>query len=236
MTRQIQVNEPIASHRRLYFHLVATDGITAALGEAGGQPQVSVNGAAWTNTGIGTLTAVGSGRYYADLSVLLLTTVGDVIETRYKSSNTAECPGDTAEVVEFTEASLNFTASSQTQTPVVTAQKSRGFTKDIVLFNVDGDPVVALTNDKLRAYIGHEGDLNDDLSGAVFLITTDTDSAAGSYFRKNSPSSGANRLRIDATDLSFDPGIYTLFVDFYDSNDANEWKTASRDVFILENS
>jgi hypothetical protein len=96
--RPIKVNEEIASKRRVFFQLVATDGITPANGEGGGQPQISLNGAAWTASGIGTLVAIGNGRYYAELTQAALATLGTVIETRYKSSNTAECPGDTLQV------------------------------------------------------------------------------------------------------------------------------------------
>lgn len=98
--RLVTANQATASKRRVYFHLVdATDGITAETGEAGGQPQISTNGGAWTNTGIGTLTSIGNGRYYADLTQTVVGTAGDVIETRYKSSNTAECPGDSVQVL-----------------------------------------------------------------------------------------------------------------------------------------
>jgi hypothetical protein len=98
----VQVDEATAAQRRVYFHLVdATDGITAETGEANGQPQISSDGAAWTNAGIGTLSAVGNGRYYADLTAGAVDTVGTVIETRYKSDNTAESPGDTARVVSY---------------------------------------------------------------------------------------------------------------------------------------
>lgn len=98
----VLANEATASQRRVYFHLVdATDGLTAETGEAGGQPQVSSDGAAFTNTGIGTLTAIGNGRYYADLTQTLVQTAGTQIETRYKSANTAECPGDSVQVVAF---------------------------------------------------------------------------------------------------------------------------------------
>ena len=100
--RLIRANQSTASRRRVYFHLVdATDGITPETGEAAGQPQISTNGGAWTNTGIGTLSAIGSGRYYADLTQAAVGTAGDVIETRYKSAATAECPGDSVQVVAF---------------------------------------------------------------------------------------------------------------------------------------
>jgi len=101
MPRFVLANTATAAYRRCYFHLVGTDGITAATGEAGGQPQISTNGAAFTNTGIGTLTAIGNGRYYADLTQAAVATTGDVIETRYKSASTAECPGDVFQVVAF---------------------------------------------------------------------------------------------------------------------------------------
>jgi len=98
--RHVIANEASATKRRVYFHLVdAVDGITAETGEDGGQPQISINGGAWTNTGISTITVIGSGRYYADLTQGVVQTVGDVIETHYKSTNTAECPGDSVQVV-----------------------------------------------------------------------------------------------------------------------------------------
>lgn len=98
----VKANESTASKRRVFFHLVdATDGITPETGEAGGQPQVSINGAAWTNTGIGVLVAIGNGRYYAELTQTLVATAGTIIETRFKSANTAECPGDSVQVVAF---------------------------------------------------------------------------------------------------------------------------------------
>lgn len=98
----VHANESTAARRRVYFHLVdATDGITPETGEGGGQPQVSSNGGAWTNTGIGTLTHIGNGRCYADLTQALVATAGTAIETRYKSANTAETPGDSVRVVAF---------------------------------------------------------------------------------------------------------------------------------------
>lgn len=98
----VKANEATAARRRVYFQLVdETDFATPETGEAAGQPQVSTNGGAWTNTGIGTLTAIGNGRYYADVTQAAVATAGDKIETRYKSANTAECPGDSIHVVAF---------------------------------------------------------------------------------------------------------------------------------------
>lgn len=102
MLRFVLANTATAAHRRVYFHLVdATDGITPENGEAAGQPQISSDGAAWTNTGIGTLTLIGNGRYYADLTQAVVSTAGTIISSRYKSAATAECPGDTCHVVAF---------------------------------------------------------------------------------------------------------------------------------------
>lgn len=97
----VLANQATATKRRVEFYCVdATDGITAETGEAGGQPQISTNGtAAWTNTGIGTLTAIGNGHYYADLTQAAVATAGNRIFTRYKSANTAECVADFVRVI-----------------------------------------------------------------------------------------------------------------------------------------
>lgn len=96
----VTANQATATKRRVYFQLVdATDGFTPETGEASGQPQISTDGAAWTDTGIGTLVSIGNGRYYAELTQTAVQTAGVVIETRYQSANTAECPGDSVQVV-----------------------------------------------------------------------------------------------------------------------------------------
>ena len=101
MPRLVLANTATAEYRRAYFDLRATDGLTIATAEGGGQPQISTDGAAWTNTGIGTLTHIGNGRYYADLTQATIATAGLVIQTRYKSANTVETPGSTFQVVAF---------------------------------------------------------------------------------------------------------------------------------------
>lgn len=101
MPRLVKAGETVAARRRLFFQLVGTDGITPALSEAGSQPQISTDGAAWTSAGVGTLTHVGNGRYYADLTAAAVLTSGAWIESRYKSASTAECPGDSAAVVDY---------------------------------------------------------------------------------------------------------------------------------------
>lgn len=100
MARFIKANQATAARRRVYFHLVdATDGITPETVEAGGQPQISTNGGAWADAGIGVLVAIGNGRYYAELTQAAVATAGDILETRYKSANTAEAVGDQVHVV-----------------------------------------------------------------------------------------------------------------------------------------
>ncbi len=77
MARLIRAAEPIASRRRAYFHLViAADGITPAPSEAGGQPEASKDGAAFDPALIGTLVAIGDGRYYAVLDPAAIATAG----------------------------------------------------------------------------------------------------------------------------------------------------------------
>lgn len=105
MPRLIKTGETSAQRRRVVFHLVGTDGITPSLTEAGGQPEISVNEAAFTTTGIGTLVSIGNGRYYGVLSTTVLAAAGDRIETRYKSVTTAECPGDSVLVTSYDPAS-----------------------------------------------------------------------------------------------------------------------------------
>lgn len=100
--RLIQAGTTDAEKRKVYFHLVSVaDGMTASTGEATGQPVASINGAAYSSTGIGALAAIGRGRYYATLSASVVGSVGRVIETSYKSTGTSECPGDSVQVVGF---------------------------------------------------------------------------------------------------------------------------------------
>ncbi len=102
--REIKESEVDADNLKVYFDLrQAADIAAPATSEGGNQPQVSVNGGAWTNTGIGTLTHVGNGLYYASLSaasVLQNSNIGDIIHTRYKSVNTIEARGTSIKVVE----------------------------------------------------------------------------------------------------------------------------------------
>ena len=107
---------------------------------------------------------------------------------------------------------------------LILAYKSRGVTRDITILDADGDAITPDSSDKIRAIIGREG------AEAQLTVTSDAATANGSSFTKGA----TNRLRLDASDLSFDAGIYTLFIDYFDYDDASEWKNVDRQVFCLE--
>lgn len=111
---------------------------------------------------------------------------------------------------------------------LIVAYASRGITKDLTIQDTNGTAIVPSAGDKVRAIIGRED------GTSVLTVTSDPTTANGSSFTKNSPSSGKNRLRLDASDLTFDPGTYSLFIDYYDGNDSGEWKNCDRIIFVLE--
>lgn len=103
MNRTVGVGETSSLKTRVYFQITLTDGVSPALSEAGGQPQISVNGAALTTDGIGTLVSSGSGSYYAQLSPTILLTIGDIIQTYYENAGVTNLSyGDTFQVVDPT--------------------------------------------------------------------------------------------------------------------------------------
>jgi hypothetical protein len=84
------LNDYVAARRRVLVRCVdATDNVTPETGEAGGQPQISKNGGAFTSTGVGVLVAVeaSNGLYYSELAA----TAPDLgsLRLRYKSAATA---------------------------------------------------------------------------------------------------------------------------------------------------
>ncbi len=97
---------------KLYFWLVdATDGITPETGEAGGQPEVTVNGGAFSSTGVGVLSHSGNGHYVCDADLSgtgISASVGDEISGRYKSAATAEAPSLNKIVVASYDLSTSF--------------------------------------------------------------------------------------------------------------------------------
>lgn len=97
----VQYNESNALLRRVRFDIRGLDGLTPATGEAGGQPQISVNDGAWTNTGISVLSAIGNGRYYATVDQSVIATPGIAVQSRFKSGSTVETPGESLQVVGY---------------------------------------------------------------------------------------------------------------------------------------
>ncbi len=107
---------------------------------------------------------------------------------------------------------------------LIYAYQNRGLTRDVTIQDVNGNTITPGDSDKVRAIIGRDGET------AKLTVTSGTNTANGSSFTKGA----ANRLRLDASDLSFSSGVYTLQIDFYDAADAAEWKTVSRQVLVLE--
>lgn len=99
MNRNVSVGETDPNRLRAYFDVRLLDFRSPALNEASGTPQYSLNGGGWNSVGISQLVAIGFGQYSAQLDGALVTTPGDVIRTRYQSPQTAECRGDTFQVV-----------------------------------------------------------------------------------------------------------------------------------------
>jgi len=118
---------------------------------------------------------------------------------------------------------------------LIVAYKNRGLTKNLTILDAAGESVTPGNNDKVRAVIAREGHRGTSDATAELSVTSGTPTDNGSAFNKNSPSTGVNQLRLDASDLAFSPGVYTLFVEYFDNADAQEWKTVDRQVFVLRN-
>lgn len=106
--------------------------------------------------------------------------------------------------------------------------QNRGSTRDIVILDANGDTVIPAENDVIRAMITRRGQT------AKLTVASNAPTDAGSTFTKNSPTSGTNRLRLDASDLDFEPGTYTMLVDLLDDSDTQEWKNVDRQVVHME--
>ena len=111
---------------------------------------------------------------------------------------------------------------------LILAYKNRGLTKDLTILDGADAPITPGANDELRITIGHEG------KTPVLQFVSGTPTDAGSSITKEGGENGSHRMRLDADDLSFPPGVYTLFFDYFDNADAEEWKNISRQVFCLE--
>jgi hypothetical protein len=111
---------------------------------------------------------------------------------------------------------------------LIYAYKSRGLTKDLTILDGAGAAVEPGDNDELRISIGREG------ATPLLTFTSDAATANGSSITKSGGVDGSHRMRLDAADLNFAAGCYTLIFDYLDNADAEEWKNISRQVFVLE--
>lgn len=107
---------------------------------------------------------------------------------------------------------------------LILAYKNRGLSKDITINDVNGLPITPGVHDKVRVTIYREGEVE------VFTVTSGTPTASGSSITTGA----ANRLRLDASDLSFASGVYTMAVEYYDNADSAEWKLVEKQCFVLE--
>jgi len=117
---------------------------------------------------------------------------------------------------------------------LILAYQNRGLTRDLVITDADGDPIIPGANDTLRIIIGHESKLGTNNVDAELTFTSAAATANGSSITKGIVPLGLNRMRLDAQDLDFPAGTYTLFFSLIDNADAGDEKTISRQVFILE--
>ena len=107
---------------------------------------------------------------------------------------------------------------------LILAQRLRNCTRTLLLEEADGDDVTPGSSDVVRVRIGREGE-TDKLS-----VSSTAATANGSSVTKGAPCT----MRLDAQDLDFEAGTYTLAVELQDNADAQDWKTVSRQVFVLE--
>ena len=107
---------------------------------------------------------------------------------------------------------------------LILAYQGLGKTVDVTIKDVNGDAITPGENDLVRATIGRAGET------PVLTVTSDAPTANGSSFTKGA----ACRLRLDADDLGFAAGTYSLSVEYFDRADASEWKMIEKQVFQLE--
>lgn len=111
---------------------------------------------------------------------------------------------------------------------LIAVKQNRTATRDITIKQSDGSAIIPGSNDQIRATILHLGET------PKLTVASNAPGPNGSTFTKNSPSNGINRLRLDEADLTFEPGIYTLMLDFLDNEDGADFKDIDRQVFHLE--
>ena len=107
---------------------------------------------------------------------------------------------------------------------LVLGQKGRGLTRNVQILDANGDVITPGVWDLVRVRIGRQGEVD------VLTVTSGSPTVAGSSVTKGA----VNKVRLDASDLTFAPGTYTFWVEYHDNADAAEWKEVDREVFVLE--
>jgi hypothetical protein len=107
---------------------------------------------------------------------------------------------------------------------LVLAVVGTGITRTFTIQDADGNDITPGANDLVRVTIGRQGET------AKLLITSGTPTANGSSLTAGATTT----LRLDASDLNFDPGTYSMLTEYFDNADAAEWKPVSRQTFFLE--
>jgi hypothetical protein len=169
---RVAAKESTAARRRVYFYITyAPDGLSPYPGIVSGQPQISVDGAAWTNTGIGTMTEIGNGWYYADLTQAICVQ-STRISTRYKDSDSVECKGDTVIVQSIYQAKVTLTDDN-----------SGGVDLYLVSIFKDGVPILSgITSPTIQVIKASDG---SDLVASTAL----TQVASTGFYKKSEASS-----------------------------------------------
>jgi len=122
---------------------------------------------------------------------------------------------------------------------LIFAYKDRGKTIELTINNADDTVYTPTAGDILRVVIGREGKLGTNFADAQFHVTSEASTSNGSRITKNQDAqgnveNGTNTLRLDAQDLNFLAGVYTLFFSLVDNSDAQDEKVVDRQVFSLE--
>lgn len=106
---------------------------------------------------------------------------------------------------------------------LILAHQNRGTTRNLVIRDAAGTTITPDAADVVRAIIGREKQT------PVLTVSSAAPTANGSRITKGA----TNELRLDASDLNFTPGVYTMFIDYFDAADAQEWKEVDEEVFVL---
>ena len=107
---------------------------------------------------------------------------------------------------------------------LIKAYQNRGQTLNMTINDADDNAITPAAGDTVRVRIGREGQT------PVLTFDSSSPTANGSSVTKGA----TNVVRLDTSDLDFDPGIYTLSLELLDASDANEIKMVEKQVFSLE--